>query len=1633
MDINKATAKELATLPGVGPKLAERIIEHRKKHGPFRTLKDLAAVSGLSEQLISRWGNLATVGSGREPRRPVDPKPTGSDTRDSDESRGLTLTVELVNDKQRPYPGYQLAVRFEFAERFGDDDQDVLWIHKELNRPVDANNRSVFGLPSRDALRGEVLISATAPDGEQQASLRRTPKTLADHEKLELLPTEFAAPSPNDDPGANKPQRLRGQVIDNDGQAIPAGTQVVIWGAQTGNRAPKPVDFRALIVAETDASGRFNGPYPLGDFSAAHGSVAGAVEQTTPVHLVDKALPDTVLLVVDFVDDKDPAECHCEDVDEPPRNPDEDDLANATGVYSKDLGSGRCVDFTTPDRTIDEFGYSYVVRTTEPEIRSLTLDEPNKIDIGKIIKVFPYLTKQKLVRTATFDSSSDGEREMAAVAADTRLQHIDARIVKTLAKDPDGFSLTKLANASRLSHHGDLLRLIGKHIKPAPSRNRLDCRKPVDWDDEPTVYQACTIAHGHVLRFKQEWLSDGYSMGDLLYSLPLAPAQQKQLAIVDWERRESNALREQQVVTEDLDNELSRDRDINEIVRGTLRESTRGGSKASSGAFGGGLGLGFIGSGFGGLLGIGGGKASASSSAWQRSSRDTAASSLQQLRDRTRQSASAVRSKRTTVVQSVSQGERLTVETETIANYNHCHAMTVQYFEVLRHMLVRQRLTDVQECLFVPLLMSSFDQEKALRWRHTLKPMIRRRKLRLGFDAIERIANNYAGTDLPTGAYADDTVNFLEGDIRLRFQLARPRDEDDEFHPPNWGWLGLLLPSTTASEFYKRHLREQAHKDRVFIEQLGPQIARRIVEFLQVRVVLDDDSEINLPVDPTLMSNFRNNAPMHLSLRLADTLPPVIRARIKAVKLAAMPILGNPWINVLPANSRILVDAATIRYRTDHHSDYLVRDGRIANDLTETDDVLVFTPLNRRELRRPRDEDREAARQLLDHLNEFIERYHHAIWWRMSPDRRYMLLDGFQAPNSSGRSVASVVENELIGIVGNSLIMPVARGYHLDPTFNQDDEDPVDLLDHYQPNTPLEPVRIAVPTKGVYAEAVMGACNSCEFKEEDRFWRWQEAPIPLSPTSIQPVSTDSRRADAPPLKPSELPAPIVNLQNAPAAPDPTGLGAALQLLGQANAFKDITGLEGNQQNAAAALKGALDTAQFFGGKAADLALQGSMQKDIDKTLKTIQQAKDNEIITGEQAQALGQQAIQSMLGGGAQLPKQSGLTSNPEIKQAISKASESKGGQVNVSRTTSLGSESVSVANDAKGSVPVIIENADLTADSRSFHAKSDNKSGQASFSVRVPDMPAGGSIRWSVPPAETGDFTLTGGQTAVTGARVTVNGITPGKSNIDVAVRDADGNTVQSMKLPLSIPQFVTIDEDAAAFDQALTDFGVLALKNDIIGMAKFTCDHLLQVANVRTIWRLGTFNEVVPAHLPANVVTTVTLRNQHPTSPTLLGQTINAPGATGNIAPNRTINLYPNAIDESPADGSPDPTELDVETKALILQLESQGVMGDIHLENFATKVFGRLIGETLAHEIVHALLWDIIPPDGHNDPAIANDLMNFGSDRNFRQRCGFQDNAHSSPVDPLNFTDHGVNGIGGLQVTNRGRIDAHFPVLK
>jgi len=58
--LNTATAQDLERLPRIGPKMAQKILQWRADHGPFRTLDDLAAIPGIGKKTIDEIRDMAT-------------------------------------------------------------------------------------------------------------------------------------------------------------------------------------------------------------------------------------------------------------------------------------------------------------------------------------------------------------------------------------------------------------------------------------------------------------------------------------------------------------------------------------------------------------------------------------------------------------------------------------------------------------------------------------------------------------------------------------------------------------------------------------------------------------------------------------------------------------------------------------------------------------------------------------------------------------------------------------------------------------------------------------------------------------------------------------------------------------------------------------------------------------------------------------------------------------------------------------------------------------------------------------------------------------------------------------------------------------------------------------------------------------------------------------------------------------------------------------------------------------------------------------------------------------------------------------------------------------------------------------
>ncbi|MFM9996720.1 MAG: ComEA family DNA-binding protein [Phycisphaerales bacterium] len=61
VNLNTATAAELELLPGIGPALAARIVEHRRSNGPFKSVEELDLVRGIGPRTMDALRPLVTI------------------------------------------------------------------------------------------------------------------------------------------------------------------------------------------------------------------------------------------------------------------------------------------------------------------------------------------------------------------------------------------------------------------------------------------------------------------------------------------------------------------------------------------------------------------------------------------------------------------------------------------------------------------------------------------------------------------------------------------------------------------------------------------------------------------------------------------------------------------------------------------------------------------------------------------------------------------------------------------------------------------------------------------------------------------------------------------------------------------------------------------------------------------------------------------------------------------------------------------------------------------------------------------------------------------------------------------------------------------------------------------------------------------------------------------------------------------------------------------------------------------------------------------------------------------------------------------------------------------------------------
>ncbi|PVH71443.1 hypothetical protein DL98DRAFT_660642 [Cadophora sp. DSE1049] len=1162
---------------------------------------------------------------------------------------------------------------------------------------------------------GTVVVKLVAFNGAEIWSAEYKPLNV----KLRQLdiPVDSILPSllgpPNKGYLTHGDKKLRGMVVSLSKSCTLKGT-VVIQAKVKSDDA-----WSTVCTGKSDKDGNFSLPYPYGQYVQARALCSLNTNGSTPVSIVSSENMESIsqdfiyiLLQIDTSDPGKKDDCNCNPGTVADRLPSQDDLLQSN-QFTQDVGGG-CINLNVPNRTLREFGYTALVRHTDPDVANYQLRS----------QINP-------------------------------------------PSDNDDFETTKF-----------YLETIGQVDRPV-----IDFNHPVQWDDTlnsaQQLYQAVTVSTGHVLHYKSEFKADGYSLGDLLYSLPLAPGQKKQIVTLEASHSFVGAESQHMNATEKLANSLLSDRTIIDQIAGNIGENMFGSSSASTSGVGGATGgAGSMGY-FGGSIGVAGGSSTASSKASQTSGRNMTQFFAERLRTGLQQNAASYRQQNATVVTAVQEGERYTATTEAVANHNHCHTMTVMYFEVLRHFAVFQELVDVEECVFVPLLMTKFGLENIARWADTLAPRLlpmpsntfmkrggswgTSHPLIPALDAAERVRSNWRMVDYPSQRYCDEFVFNANGEFTLEAAFPRPNTRYDnilslpivtktvttkEFNAgqaiddvkifvtsgmgvlpwgkkakKDWGSVTKQTIVETNARIFDKFMQLDANYERVrparcirifnfgdieaidvdgtgmninqqeeFMNQADPNFGlwaiyarllvtrvpqtgstdkdriaammkhyfggqligdwdqiwyKNVVPNLFERLVNRIYSDV-IRLDTTNLTKFSGSGQQVIRVAFSGTVT-AIRSGITAVTFglntftpSELQELGR---SLLVFNMRSL----TIRYNTSHYNG-IMYSGTVNGDIADERGVTVQTPLTEAEKQNPRKEDRFLTEKLINHLNHNLEYYNRVLWYSLDIQRRFLLLDGFKIETfdkygkSDGfRSLSSVLKNELISVVGNSLVFPVASGYHTSQAFVVIDDivNPdlmsESLLDHYRTDNPPPPYRISIPTRGVYCEAMMGQCDACEKVKPESSQDWTrfttEEPTSFNPlTAPVPTVTEYR----PEIK--DFATPMVQIQNAPAAPDPgIGLKALTDLMGKSGIFKDITGLEANQRNAIENYRTNQQSANNMAQMASLTAManQAHNTSNTSKIMDVLSSSHAQGVISDDDRKALTKDHVQQMIDGGA--------------------------------------------------------------------------------------------------------------------------------------------------------------------------------------------------------------------------------------------------------------------------------------------------------------------------------------------------------------------------------------------------------------
>jgi outer membrane protein OmpA-like peptidoglycan-associated protein len=776
------------------------------------------------------------------------------------------------------------------------------------------------------------------------------------------------------------------------------------------------------------------------------------------------------------------------------------------------LGEGDCELVFRTDPSQDRFPYGVFFRLTDPGMSTQTLARGDR----------------------QFEGMREGERKTTAL----RPVYPD-ELQAALAEKSQLHLVDRVAIDRPIS-----VEAFGRAVSGVSTPRRLP--------------MAATLAIGYVVHLAQRWTQKGLALGDLVYSLPLAPGEQQRIAVVERSATMSVIERESLDQREDLRFDEVDTSSAQATFAAGFNESAQGGSSydANSSSFSiaaaaGGGGVFPFGAFAGGVAtSYGSASASGSTSTWMQGARQSTSNASQSTQAAVSRRASASRQSSRAAVRLATATETTQVTTKVITNHNRTRALTMQYWEVLRLFDVQTVVEDVSLVCLVPLDIVDFlpagqparlatnaldrgalltRYQKLLAHSDVLTRVVPWR-LRRGLQALnDFVADPRAVVQAPTGD-AMQTVavrvlgGFTQQDEVWVQLLMRSGVRTGSVRLSGSG--GAPLPTGASAlgsetELFAR-LRAERSSNKEWAGSLvlpasvglhdvvGLVLTRRTrrldYTFAPPSIAFAQSLFAGQPVQlAAALANAAAQSPVSRSFgadRVTQEIGDLTVARVDAT-IGATVLVGQGFAAASTVPDSGLTVSATRQPPTLSYDTVL--------DIERTLQWVLRNTM--------RCSTQVVAALTAEERAVLLERY--------SVTAPQIDANGVMR---EGVPLLSCITNNVLGFFGNCIVMPFQIPLALAEQAKVDSGRLQRALKRFHTEAFDHSTSIvALPTRGVLGEAVLGRCPSAEKIDLTRFWNWKDSPADEA-TAIGPITLPSGSLLTGAEAPSKLTglAPIIN-------------------------------------------------------------------------------------------------------------------------------------------------------------------------------------------------------------------------------------------------------------------------------------------------------------------------------------------------------------------------------------------------------------------------------------------------------------------------------------------------------------------------